>query len=75
MIFPEAESTVKDKPSDSIRFAPQGSETILLAEDEDGVRKFTRLVLEMRGYTVIEAGTGAEAIATAASYPVQSNSS
>ncbi len=69
VMFPEPESSVKDKPSDSIQFAPRGSETILLAEDEDAVRKVTRLGLEMQGYTVIETGTGAEAIATAASYP------
>jgi two-component system, cell cycle sensor histidine kinase and response regulator CckA len=69
VMFPEAESSVKDKLSDSIRFAPRGSETILLAEDEDAVRKVARLGLEMQGYIVIETGTGSEAIATAASYP------
>ncbi len=69
VMFPEAESSVTDRPSDSIRFSPRGAETILLAEDEDAVRKVTRLGLEMQGYMVIETGTVAEAIATAASYP------
>ena len=42
--------------------APQGSETILLAEDEDGVRTLVRRVLERRGYAVLEAGSGAAAL-------------
>ena len=34
---------------------PRGTETILLAEDEPGVRAVVRLVLESSGYTVLEA--------------------
>jgi signal transduction histidine kinase len=41
---------------------PCGSETILLAEDEDAVRGLIRQVLEAHGYTVIEARDGAEAL-------------
>ncbi len=40
----------------------QGSETILLVEDEEGVRTLGREVLEMHGYTVIAASNGEEAI-------------
>ncbi len=40
----------------------QGHETILLVEDEEGVRKLARLVLESHGYTVIEASNGAQAV-------------
>lgn len=39
-----------------------GSETILLAEDEDMVRALTSQILEEYGYTVIEARDGAEAL-------------
>ncbi len=39
-----------------------GAETILLAEDEEAVRKLTKTVLEEFGYTVIEASDGQEAV-------------
>lgn len=40
----------------------RGSETVLLAEDEAGVRMLTRHLLQENGYTVLEASSGAEAI-------------
>ena len=42
--------------------APGGSETILIAEDEEPVRRFTAQVLTRGGYRVIEAGSGDEAL-------------
>lgn len=39
-----------------------GSETILLVEDEDAVRKLARLTLQSRGYNVIEASDPARAV-------------
>jgi two-component system cell cycle sensor histidine kinase/response regulator CckA len=42
--------------------APKGTETILLAEDEQDVREVAREFLESGGYTVIEARDGAEAL-------------
>ena len=46
-----------------------GSETILLVEDEDGVRKLIHSVLEGAGYTVLEARSGPEALAMCEIYP------
>ena len=42
-----------------------GKETILLVEDNEAVRKGTHRVLERYGYTVLEAGSGHEAVGVA----------
>ena len=43
----------------------QGTETILVVEDDDAVRKLTREFLKMRGYTVLEARSAADALRVA----------
>ncbi len=40
----------------------RGTETILLVEDEDGVRMLVRQILQKNGYTVLEASHGAQAL-------------
>ena len=45
-----------------------GAETVLLAEDELGVRKLIREVLEQAGHTVLEAASGPAALRAAESY-------
>src|SRR5262249_3461528 len=42
-----------------------GSETILVAEDEDAIRRLARDVLTARGYTVLTAADGAQALEAA----------
>lgn len=48
--------------------APRGHETILLAEDEAGIRAMTRAYLEGLGYRVLEAANGTEALALSMEY-------
>jgi len=47
---------------------PKNGHTILLAEDEDGVRRFIGDVLRSKGYTVLEAANGVQAVSVAESY-------
>jgi PAS domain S-box-containing protein len=54
-------ATEKAKKEEHITLSG-GTETILLAEDEEAVRKLMKLVLEEAGYKVIEAVDGQEAI-------------
>jgi CheY-like chemotaxis protein len=49
-------------PTGLSRLAPVGTETILLVEDEEGVRKLGRIALETQGYRVLESATGPEAL-------------
>ncbi len=49
---------------------PTGTETILVAEDEDSVRRMVRKVLSAAGYTVLEARHGADAVLVSREYPL-----
>jgi nitrogen-specific signal transduction histidine kinase len=46
-----------------------GTETVLLVEDEEGLRELAREILEMQHYTVIEAATPGEALARLERHP------
>ena len=52
---------------------PRGSETVLLVEDEEGVRQLAREYLETNGYTVLEAEDGHTALELAGMHagPIQ----
>lgn len=67
--FSEASAEVaaeeEKKVVQSVPIANRGSETILLAEDEEGLRRLTRHILEKNGYTVIEARDGGSALEAA----------
>jgi PAS domain S-box-containing protein len=57
---PEAAAPSEGEPAKS---EPARGETILVAEDEDAVRRLTQRILTRAGYTVIEAVGGAAALA------------
>jgi two-component system cell cycle sensor histidine kinase/response regulator CckA len=64
LYFPRVEDEIKvPQPGLSSEGLQQGSETILLVEDEDLVRALSRDTLESCGYVVIEASNGVEALA------------
>jgi PAS domain S-box-containing protein len=48
---------------------PQGTETILLVEDEESLRAMTQELLEERGYSVLTAANGVEALRVARVHP------
>jgi signal transduction histidine kinase/ActR/RegA family two-component response regulator len=48
---------------------PRGDETILLADDDPGVRSLSRLALQSYGYTVLDAADGEEAIRIGLDHP------
>jgi PAS domain S-box-containing protein len=66
----EEEKASAERPrSDTDRAATQGSEVVLLVEDENGVRELAREFLQINGYTVIEAPDGATALDLVAHHP------
>ena len=68
VLLPRAEGVAQIAPSSAESAIRGGSETILLAEDEPGIRAMTRAYLESLGYRVLEASDGLEAIARSLEY-------
>lgn len=67
--LPQADAACSRQASDvNLRTIPRGKETIFLVEDEDSVRALARQVLELNGYTVLEAINGDEAISLASQH-------
>jgi PAS domain S-box-containing protein len=61
--LPRADEAATPMSSPARFSVPRGTETILLAEDEDGVRALARLALLASGYDVLEARDGEAALA------------
>jgi two-component system cell cycle sensor histidine kinase/response regulator CckA len=69
--LPRAESTAADEAAPESRAAANGSETILLAEDDPALRELTAFMLEQRGFEVISATTAREALRLAEEHPIE----
>jgi CheY-like chemotaxis protein len=59
--FPIGEGSVSDIPGAIAPATLQGTETVLLVEDQDEVRQVAQLILRRYGYRVIEARNAGEA--------------
>ena len=65
MFFPSSGLEAEPDTTPSIERVSSRGETILLAEDEAGVRKYTREILQRYGYIILEARNGADALSVA----------
>jgi signal transduction histidine kinase/ActR/RegA family two-component response regulator len=63
--LPLAAGQVYPTPDADLPRGAQGTETILLVEDEPNVREAARRILAQHGYDVVEAASGPEAVAVA----------
>ncbi|MCC6988468.1 MAG: PAS domain S-box protein [Acidobacteria bacterium] len=62
ILLPAIAATL-EQVNDRAKPAPRGgTETVLVVEDEPSVRTLVRAILQRRGYTVIEAASGVEAL-------------
>ncbi len=68
--LPRVEGHIQPPPPlDVENSLPTGVETIMLVEDDAGVRSLARRILEKQGYTLLEAKNGAEALQAAGHHP------
>jgi len=69
MYLPKTTQAVQALSEPARTGSPVGRETILLVEDESGVRAFARIAMQRFGYRVIEAASAEAALAVLAEQP------
>lgn len=67
--LPHFAGSLAPEPEKSAGLLKGGTETILVAEDEAGIRNLITQVLRLYGYTVLDAYDGREALALAETHP------
>jgi len=65
----QAQEQLTSKAAPSPTSAPKGTETVLVVEDQDGIRDIVRESLRRNGYKVLIAVDGNEALQMASAYP------
>jgi signal transduction histidine kinase len=61
--LPVVEESAEEISKKESRTMPQGNEMILIVDDDDAIRRLIRDALEPLGYTILEAGSGEDALA------------
>jgi CheY-like chemotaxis protein len=65
----EEPATTTPRAAEAVGESAPVQETVLVAEDEAGIRALVRKILNKQGYKVLEASNGQEALRVAASHP------
>ena len=69
MLFPAVEAAAAVARTSIVPRDCSGHETILMAEDEGDLRRYVRRILEDKGYQVVEASNGNQALEAARRHP------
>lgn len=69
IVMPMESDSMSNQVVESARFATRGTETVLLVEDDNAVRRITRISLQSQGYTVLEASDGLAGLHQAETFP------
>jgi two-component system, cell cycle sensor histidine kinase and response regulator CckA len=67
--LPRVAGVARPREPERMMNETRGSETVLLVEDEEAVRRLVREILESAGYAVLDAASGAEAIERSHDHP------
>ena len=68
MFLPRIDSAVAEVVKPSATHPSRGDETVLIVEDQQAVRRLVTRILQARGYRVLEAADGAEALSIASQH-------
>ena len=69
IVLPMMTDSTSNHVVEPARFATRGTETVLLVEDDNAVRRITRISLQAQGYTILEASDGMAGLHQAETYP------
>lgn len=69
VILPIATDSRSNNVVEPTRMTTRGTETVLLVEDDNAVRRIARISLQSQGYTVLEASDGLTGLHQAETYP------